>query len=670
LLAERALGTTERFDSLCKRWTRPSGRLDFRRWTREGTATEASLLPSRIPTTPTYAQQVLLMPMRPLTPLTGIDRRPQLTATVGAPTRDHDPARRRTWALAVRLALVAMLAVVLVPLEQPESWSTPVTLSETLEGLPAAADGGADTAQASTAGQRSDPVASPIAFSAVGFTAPPSTTSLRVRTAVAGEWSPWDEVGFMDVEDGPDPDSAEAAVEAPGLHAELLWVGEADELQLEVEGASPEDIDVTVIDSMHLNDGPVERHVAPIGGAAADANGLNIVSRAQWGSNESWTGSTRSVKDVHMGVVHHTAHASGWAANNYSRADAPGLVRSFQRYHTQSLGWSDIGYNALVDRFGTIYEGRKGGFTNGVVGAHAAGWNTGSFGVAVIGNFVDTQASPEAIKALTDVISTKAAIHGIDTTGWTNKVGNNSWKPTIIGHRDVGQTSCPGRIMSLLPKIREDARANSVRFPDVPSNSPHRTSILTLADAGVTNGCEANLYCPGATLTRAQAASFMVRAFDLQPVSGSARFRDVPSSSVHFAAVNTMHELGWMQGYTDGTFGPWDELSRGQLASLLARGLPDHAAAGGLWSPPYPDVPTNSVHYDGIMALAEQGIRGNCGGGNFCLYDDVKRDSTATFVLKVRELHGLESQGEIVEELTLDEDGLAADDSSTDDTVG
>ncbi len=615
------------------------------------------------------------MPMRPLSPLTGADRRTQPIATAATAAPDvTGPRRHGIWAVGLRVALAAMLAVLLVPLEQPESWSTPVTLSETLDGLPVAADAGFHTAEAGSAAdaddtQRSEPVETPIAFSAVGFTAPPGTTSLRVRTAADGTWAPWEDVDFMDVEDGPDPDSAEAGAQAPGLHAELLWVGDADELQLEAVGASPQDIEVVVIDSMHLNDGPVERHVGPVGGSSADANGLSIVSRAQWGSNESWTGSTRTTDEVHMGVVHHTAHTSGWAANNYSRAEAPGLVRSFQRYHTQSLGWSDIGYNALVDRFGTVYEGRKGGFTNGVIGAHASGWNAKSFGVAVIGNFIDTQASPAAIESLTEVISVKAAIHGIDTTGWTNEVGNNSWKPTIIGHKDVGSTSCPGRIHGLLPQIREDARSNSVRFPDVPSNSPHRSSILSLAEAGVTQGCTLNLFCPRETLTRAQAASFMVRAFELDPVPGS-QFSDVPASATHAANINALARLGWLEGYADGTFRPAQELTRAQLGSLLARSLPEGSSGGG-WVQPYPDVSTSSVHYAGIMALAANGVRGDCGGGRFCPNEDVRRDSTATFVLNVRDLHGLDTvpqsslddvevlDDEVLDDEVLDDEGAA-----------
>ena len=66
-------------------------------------------------------------------------------------------------------------------------------------------------------------------------------------------------------------------------------------------------------------------------------------------------------------------------------------MRGIELFHVREMGWKDIGYNALVDRFGTIYEGQRGGLERAVVGAHARGFNYGSFGVSLIGNYMHVQ---------------------------------------------------------------------------------------------------------------------------------------------------------------------------------------------------------------------------------------------------------------------------------------
>src|SRR5262249_58362955 len=92
------------------------------------------------------------------------------------------------------------------------------------------------------------------------------------------------------------------------------------------------------------------------------------------------------------GIVHHTA-----GSNSYTRTQAAAIVRGIELYHVKGNGWNDIGYNFLVDRFGTIYEGRGGGVERNVIGAHSLGFNTGTVGVALIGNFQYTT-PPKAMR--------------------------------------------------------------------------------------------------------------------------------------------------------------------------------------------------------------------------------------------------------------------------------
>ncbi len=91
----------------------------------------------------------------------------------------------------------------------------------------------------------------------------------------------------------------------------------------------------------------------------------------------------------------------------------PAIIRGIYAYHTQSKGWSDVGYNFLVDRFGRIWEGRYGGVDRPVVGAHTLGYNDDAFAMSAIGNFETAQPSAAMLDAYGRLFAWKLSLHGV-----------------------------------------------------------------------------------------------------------------------------------------------------------------------------------------------------------------------------------------------------------------
>jgi hypothetical protein len=192
---------------------------------------------------------------------------------------------------------------------------------------------------------------------------------------------------------------------------------------------------------------------SPVRGAAtralSDAGSPTIVSRSGWGADEEIVkGKPSYAPAIKLAVVHHTA-----GSNNYTPAQAAAIVRGIEEYHVRGNGWNDIGYNFLVDRFGNVYEGRTGGIDKNVIGAHAEGFNTGTVGVALIGNFAATTPPKAMQDALVRLLAWRLDLAHVDplsTVAYTSG-GNAKFKAgkvvtlhAISGHRDTGPSECPG----------------------------------------------------------------------------------------------------------------------------------------------------------------------------------------------------------------------------------
>jgi hypothetical protein len=244
-------------------------------------------------------------------------------------------------------------------------------------------------------------------------------------------------------------------------------VGESDGVQARVDlisGSAPTGLKLELIDpGESAADGSIG--TTPADSAAAATGQPRIYSRASWGADERKVRATPTyMSTLQAGVLHHTVDS-----NSYRSSQVPAMIRSIYAYHVDRLGWNDIGYNFLVDRYGRIWEGRSGGIGSAVMGAHAGGFNTNTFGVAALGNLEAGRPTSAMISGLTRIFTWKLDLNHLDPLGRTTmtaggfsgsryRAGTRVSLPVIMGHRDVGYTACPGRYLyPYLNQIRSSA---------------------------------------------------------------------------------------------------------------------------------------------------------------------------------------------------------------------
>lgn len=170
---------------------------------------------------------------------------------------------------------------------------------------------------------------------------------------------------------------------------------------------------------------------------SADNAGLGpkIISRSEWGANESYMTWKSEYDGPKAFVIHHTAGEEGAKV-----ADQASVVRNLYYGHAVSYGWGDIGYNYVIDVNGNIYEGRAGG--GGAVAGHTLGYNNGTIGIVLIGDYNVRNLEQVQYDALVNLIAYKSFQYGINPTGQVYL--KNKTIPTIVGHKDLNATACPG----------------------------------------------------------------------------------------------------------------------------------------------------------------------------------------------------------------------------------
>jgi uncharacterized protein with LGFP repeats len=210
---------------------------------------------------------------------------------------------------------------------------------------------------------------------------------------------------------------------------------------------------------------PAKAQWTPPSGVMMPGQPPSIISRAEWGADESLRcGSPQYDNWIRAAVVHHTA-----GSNDYSPLESAGIVKAIYTYHSKTLGWCDIAYNALVDKYGQVFEGSAGGLTKAVEGFHTGGFNRNTWGVAMIGNFDDVPPTPIQLRTVGRLLGWRLGMDGVDPKGrvalesagshyTTFPAGAIANLPTIFTHRDVGNTDCPGNAAyALMDEIRDIA---------------------------------------------------------------------------------------------------------------------------------------------------------------------------------------------------------------------
>ena len=317
---------------------------------------------------------------------------------------------------------------------------TPSSLPDEAPVAPSIAPVAMAPSPRSADGSREADATTPLKMVAVTWAGtPPDVVEVRTKddTGRFGDWSSLDTAGAQ---------RDDAPARSTGGGTEPIWVGDRSAVEVRATRAGQsvtDDVSVLRIDpGTSPNDAAIAR-------SARAATAPTYVTRAQWGADprlQTW--SPEVLPAVRAVTIHHTA-----GSNNYTAADSAAIVRGIYAYHSRTQGWGDIGYNALVDRFGTIFEGRAGGMDKAVVAAHAGGFNRGTWGIAMMGNLVSTPptaAETESVARLAAwklrTLDPNAPVALTSTGGGTSKYakGRVATVPTLFGHRDVGNTECPG----------------------------------------------------------------------------------------------------------------------------------------------------------------------------------------------------------------------------------
>ncbi len=155
------------------------------------------------------------------------------------------------------------------------------------------------------------------------------------------------------------------------------------------------------------------------------SRGLGIVSREAWGARPA--GTCRRGQVPNRVIVHHVAG---------SVPDSRAWLSWYDRELRVNRGWCDLMYHFGIDEQGIVYEM----VATGVEGAHATDANSRTVAIVLMGDYTSRAPSAAQVASLQKMMVAIAAEYRFPVN-----------RQTVLGHRQVGQTSCPGN--TAYPKL-------------------------------------------------------------------------------------------------------------------------------------------------------------------------------------------------------------------------
>ena len=509
----------------------------------------------------------------------------------------------------------------------------------------------------------------------------PDVVEFQGKDLNTGEWGDWL--------------SAELMTDIDENASEAVWVGPSSAVNVR---AFRDGLDISEQLTAHLittSESRSDVRLASSGGGTGVTRILpatvtpgtgapTFITREEWNADTVDTSRLSYAKELKAICIHHTG-----GSNTYTAAQSPQVVRGMFTYHTKTLGWADLGYNVVVDKYGQIFEGRAGGLHRNVAGAHARGFNTGSCGISVMGDYMDIPVPTAALNAIATVAAWKLAstftqdVYGTET--WTVTTSNVKRSgtfsmPHLFAHRDVNYTDCPGdtyygQLPELRSLVQQKLNGFKERYPEhlvAYVNGGGRGAFGTVTHVRRAEGAyDVTRLTGGLILTAGGRTSAHKSAFGadwtpawgrpLESTTGTTQrfengtatkvngkvsftpggtrtkhFVDVPDNLIFAHEINTLADLGVIRGWPDRTFRPQISVWRDAVIAYMYRIAKEPSYTAPRTSP-FLDVDQSQPFYKEICWAHSTGLTTGWkvrGGLEFRPYQPILRDAMAAFLFR------------------------------------